>query len=137
MWISLSSLVFFNLTFFLWFHRVIVSVSTVWLILENIGKLDIFLLMCAADKVWFTELALICNNIRSGCNSHAQDLTLILKIIGQCDVKHILMSQINTITPVLKISTYIITSIIAHPVGLAVILVIMSVLTFKAAVILY
>jgi ABC-type transport system involved in cytochrome c biogenesis permease component len=39
--------------------------------------------------------------------------------------------------PVLKISIYIITSITAHPVRLAAILAIMSVSTFKTAVILY
>jgi len=37
-----------------------------------IGKLDIFPLMCAADKVWITELTLMLKNIRSVCNSHAQ-----------------------------------------------------------------
>jgi len=102
-----------------------------------IGKLDIFPLMCAADKVWITELTLIHKNIRLVCNSHAQELTLILKIISQCDVKHIFMSLIKTITPVMKISTYIITCITARPVGLAVILVIMSVSTFKTAIILH
>jgi len=65
--------------------------------------------MCAADKVWITELTLIHKNIRSIRNTHVQELTLILKIIGQCDVKHILTSPIKTIMPVLKISTYIIT----------------------------
>jgi hypothetical protein len=39
----------------------------------------------ASDKVMITELNL--KNIRSGRNSHVQ-LTLILKIIGQCGVKH-------------------------------------------------
>ena len=43
-------------------------------------------MMCAADRVWITELTLIHRNIRSNRNSHAQKLTLILKIIGQCDV---------------------------------------------------
>jgi len=51
---------------------------------------------------------------------------IILNIIDQCGVRHILTSPIKTITPVLKISTYIITSITAHPVELAAILVIMS-----------
>jgi hypothetical protein len=104
------------------------------LIYGFIGKLDIFPLMCAADKVWITELTLINNSIRSVRNSHAQELTLILKIIGQCDVKHILMSPIKSIRSVLKILSYIITSIPVGPVGLAAI---MSVLTFKTAVILY
>ena len=48
------------------------------------------------------------------------------KILGQCDVKHILTSPIKTITPVLKISTCIITSDTARPVRLAELLVIMS-----------
>jgi hypothetical protein len=39
-----------------------------------------------------------------------QELTVILKNIGQFDVKYILTSPIKTITAVLKISTYIITS---------------------------
>jgi hypothetical protein len=91
------------------------------LILYNvlyIVKLDIF---PAADQVWITELTLIHNNTRSVCNSHAQELILILEIIGQCDDKHILTSQIKTIVPV----------------GLDAILAIMSVSTFKTAVILY
>jgi len=44
------------------------------------------------------------------------ELTLILKIIGQCDVKHIMTLPIKTITSVLKVSTYIIT---VRPIGLA------------------
>ena len=35
-----------------------------------IGKLDIFTLMSASDKVWITELTLIHKNIRSICNSN-------------------------------------------------------------------
>jgi hypothetical protein len=48
--------------------------------------LDIFPLMFAADKVWITVLTLIHKNVRSVRNSYVQELTLILKIIGQCDV---------------------------------------------------
>ena len=40
--------------------------------MQFIVKLDIFPLMCAADKVWITELILIHTNIRSVSNSHAQ-----------------------------------------------------------------
>jgi hypothetical protein len=98
---------------------------------EFIGKLDIFHLMCAADKVWITELTLNHKNITSVSNAHVQEL--ILKIIGQCDIKHILTLLIKTIMSVLKISTYIITSVVR----LAAILAIMSVSTFKTAVILY
>ena len=93
--------------------------------------------MCAADKVWITELTSIHKNIRLVRNSDVQELTLILKIIGQCDFKHTLTSPIKSIMPVMKISTYIITSITARPVRLAAILVIMSVSTFKTTVILY
>jgi hypothetical protein len=41
-------------------------------------------------------------------------LTLILKIISQCDVKHVIKLQIKTITSVLMILTGITTSIAAH-----------------------
>ena len=54
-----------------------------------------------------------------------------------CDVKHIRTIPIKTITLVLKVLTYIIPSISTHPIGLAVILTIMSVSTFTTAVILY
>ena len=46
-----------------------------------------------------------------------------MKIIGQCDIKHILRSTIKTFTSVLKILSYIIT---ARPVELAAILAIMT-----------
>ena len=64
------------------------------------------------------------------------ELTLILKVIGQCDVEAIMALPIKTITSVLEDSTNIATSIILLPVGLAVILVIMSVSTFIIGVIL-
>jgi len=48
-----------------------------------------------------------------------------------------MMSPIKTLTSVLNISTYINTRIKVHPVGPAVILVIMSVSTYVTAVILY
>ena len=51
--------------------------------------------MDASDKVWITELTLIHKIVRSIRNSHVQELTLILKIIGQCDIKHILTSLNN------------------------------------------
>ena len=52
------------------FRHYIGCVCDFWLPL--IGKLDIFHLMCAVDKVWVTELTLIHKNIRSVCNLHAQ-----------------------------------------------------------------
>jgi hypothetical protein len=47
-----------------WFSPGLESISTI------IGKLDIFRLMCAADKVWIAELTLIHKNIRSVRNLH-------------------------------------------------------------------
>jgi hypothetical protein len=64
-------------------------------------------------------------------------LILILKIIGQCDIKHIITLPIKTRTSVLNISIYIITSITARPIWLAAILPIMSLLTSITAVTLY
>ena len=61
---------------------------------------------------------------------------MTLKNIDQCDVKHMIL-PIKTITSVVNVSTYIITGITAHLIGLAVILEIMSVSTFKSAIILY
>ena len=40
----------------------------------------------ATHKVWIIELTLIHKNIRSVHNSQAQELILILKLIGKCDV---------------------------------------------------
>jgi hypothetical protein len=57
-----------------------------------------------------------------------------LKIIGQCDIKHIMMLPIKIIMSILKVLTDIITSITAHTIA---ILVIISVSTFQTAVILY
>ena len=59
------------------------------------------------------------------------------KFIGQSDLKHIMTSPIKTIASVLKASTDIITNISAQPVGLTEIWAIMSISTFKIAVILY
>ena len=83
--------------------------------------------MCAAGKVWITELTLIHKNIRLVHSSQ----------IGQSDAKRIMISLIKTIASVLKVSIYIITSITARLIRLAAILVIMSVSTFKTVVILY
>ena len=95
-----------------------------------LGKLDIFSLMCGADKVWITELTLIYKIL-------GQFVTRMRQFISQSDVKHIKTSPITTITSVLKALTDIITNIPAHPSRLAEILVIMSVSTSKIAIILY
>jgi len=55
----------------------------------------------------------------------------MLKNISQSEVKHIITSPIKTITSVLKVSTDIITSITARPIGLSEILMIMPVSTFR------
>ena len=83
-----------------------------------IGKLAIFPLISTSDIFSINEL------------------TLILNIIGQCDVKHIMTFPIKTITLVVKVSTYIITSMAPHPTILTAILVVMSVSTFKLDIIL-
>jgi hypothetical protein len=101
---------------------VIMCLTSHWPIIFIICKFDIFHLISATDKVRITELTLIHKNIMSIRNSHMLELTLILKIMGQCDVKHILTSPIKTRTPVLKILTYIIICITARPVRLAAIL---------------
>ena len=73
-----------------------------------ICKLDMSSLMCAADNI-----------ISSVRNSHAKEMTLMLKSICQCDDTHILTSPIKTTNPVMEISTYIITSITARSFRLA------------------
>ena len=92
------------------------SISNSYLVLLFIGSFLIFSLILPSEIVTKNEL------------------TLILVIIGQGDVKHILMLQIKTITSVLKVSTHIIT---ASSIRLAAILAIMSVLTFIIAISLY
>ena len=67
--------------------------------------------------------------IKSVRNSHA--------FIGQSDVKHIMTPPIKTIMSILKAYTNINKNIPACPIELAEILAIMSVSTFKIAVILY
>jgi len=78
--------------------------------------------MCAADKVYITELTLIYKHIISVRNIHAKEMILMLKSICQCDDTHILTSPMKTLSPVMNISTYIITSITARSFGLAAIL---------------
>ena len=64
-------------------------------------------------------------------------LQSVCKFIGQSDVMHIMTSPIKKITSVLKASTEIITNIPPRHIRLAEILVVMSVSTFKIAIILY
>lgn len=66
-----------------------------------------------------------------------KELTLKLKIIGQCDVKHNTTFPIKNTTSVLKVFTYMITNIAMNPIRLTAILVMMSVAYFKTAVIPY
>jgi hypothetical protein len=54
------------------------------------------------------------------------------KFIGKSDVKHIMKSQVKTITSVLKALTDITTNIPARPIRLTEILTIMSVSTIRA-----
>ena len=55
------------------------------------------------------------------------ELTLIPKIICQWDVKNIMTLPIKRITLVLKVTTYIIISITAHPTGLVTTYIIISI----------
>ena len=80
--------------------------------------------MCAADKVWITELTLIHKNIRSIRNSLAQ----VYQSIWHKTYYNI-TDKNNNIT--FEGLTDIVTNIPAHPIGLAEILVIMSVSAFK------
>ena len=117
-----------------------------------ICKLDIFPLMCAADKIWITELTLIHKNIRSVRNSHAIVYWSILRKahyeITDKTITSVLKTSTNIITDINRhhhryqqtssqISTDIITDIPARPIGLVVILAIISVSIFKIAVILH
>jgi len=71
------------------------SVRTKFDIYVFIGKLDMFPLICVADKIWIIELTLIHKNIRS-----VHNLTRMLMFIYQSDVKHIMLSPIKIITSV-------------------------------------
>ena len=48
--------------------------------------------------------------------SPSDNVCLIMKIIGQCGDKHIMMLPVKTIKPVLKVLTYTITSITPPPI---------------------
>ena len=96
------------------------------LILVFIWKLDIFPLIKSGSLNWPWSTKIF-----------GQFVTPMHKFIGQSDIKHIMKSQIKTLTSVLKASTNIITNIPARSIGLAEILAIMSVSTFKIAIILY
>jgi hypothetical protein len=85
-----------------------------------IGKLDIFPLMCAVDKVWITEVTLILKNIRSNWRKTHYDVT----------------DKNNNIS-FEGLNRHIITNIPAGPIRLAEILVITYVSTFKITVIPY
>jgi hypothetical protein len=65
------------------------------------------------------------------------ELSLIQEMVGPFDVKHIIILLIKTVTSNVKLWTNIINSITARPIKFVVVLVIMSVSTFKPDVILY
>jgi len=69
-------------------------------------------------KIFYTELLVMwtfCPLISQSDIVSINDLTLILKYIGHRDFKYIMTLQMKIITPVLKILTYIITSITSCP----------------------
>ena len=96
----------------LWSHHVILSVSTFDL------------------TMWYCQY----QPLISPC-----DIVSINRLLWywKCYVKYIIMLLIKTIPSVSQISSYIITSITAHPISLTAILLIMSISTFKSAVTLY
>ena len=98
--------------------------------------MDILPLMCATDKVWITELTLIHKNIRPVRKSHVQELTDIENHHAMWHQTHFDVTD-KTITTFLKILTYIITSMTARPIGVAVILGIISVSIFTSQYVVY
>ena len=76
-------------------------------------------------KFWFIRVWTFFSLISQSDIVNINELTLILKIIGQCDVKCIMTILIKIIMTVLKVLTYTITSITAFSIRLAIILVIM------------
>jgi len=64
-------------------------------------------------KKYLSVILTFCSLISTSDSVSISELTLILKIIGQCDVKQIMILPIKTMTSVLKVSTYIL--LISHP----------------------
>ena len=93
------------------------------------SKLDIFSLMCAADKVWITELTLIHKNIRSVRNLHAQVYRSIW-----CKTHYDVTVKNNSISSEGLDRHY--HECPSSSIGLAEILAIISVSTFKISIIL-
>ena len=101
-------------TFFLWSHLVVLLLSTNWHLQVDTDTCRLILTLTG----WYWHLQVDTNTYRLiltliGWYWHLQvDIDtywLILTLTGQYDIKHIMMLQIKTITPVLKVSTYIIT----------------------------
>lgn len=84
-----------------------------------------------AKKIYACSIYVqLISNFQWYCRCQRND-SWILKIIGQCDDKYIMMLLIKIITSVLKISTYIMTGITAHSIRLPAILAIMPVSTCR------
>ena len=99
-----------------------------------IDKLDIFPLMCAADKVWITELTLIHKNIRLVHNCHWQVNKSIWRktCYDVTDKNNNISSEATDIITNISVSPILVIISVVSP-----ILVIISVSTFKIAFILY
>ena len=110
-----------------WLSEFCVKIDRVGRLTVNthIGNVDIFPYTCISPSDIITI--------------SIKELTLIFKIISQCDViyMYIMSLPIKTLTSVFKISNNIITNIPTRSIILAAILVIMSVSTLKIALILY
>ena len=131
----------------LWSHHVILSVSTfdltMWycqyqplispsdIVSINLWSHQVILSVSTFDlTMWYCQY----QPLISPC-----DIVSINRLLWywKCYVKYIIMLLIKTIPSVSQISSYIITSITAHPISLTAILLIMSISTFKSAVTLY
>ena len=119
LYLKLGLLWFYDHSYFVVTHFLkaltVLVLRTLWTLVPYfsfISKLDIFSLMCAADKAWITEFTLIHKIL-------GQFATHIHKCIVQSDVKRSMMSPIKTIRSVLKVSADSITNSQACPIGRA------------------
>ena len=116
------------------FELIILVMTGTLVVNPIICKLYIFPVMCADDKVWITELTLIHKNIRSVHNSHSQAYQSIWR------KTHNDLTDKNKNISSEGLHRHIVRNIWvfpARPIELTGLLAMMSVSTFKFAVILY
>ena len=106
-------------------------------LLEIIYQGDITHIMTLLEIIYQGDITHIMMILEIIYQCDITHIMTLLEIIYQRDITHIMTLPIKTITSVLKVLTHIITSITARPIRLVFILVIMSVSTFKTAMILF